>query len=50
MATDVTSNRFLVKFQIEGHQFTVFPDGRAIIKGTDDVEKARVLFAKYIGL
>jgi adenylyltransferase/sulfurtransferase len=45
----VTYNRFLLKFQTEGYEFTVFPDGRAIIKGTGDVDKARTLYAKYIG-
>jgi adenylyltransferase/sulfurtransferase len=45
----VTYNRFLLKFEADGHEFTVFPDGRAIIKGTADVEKARILYAKYIG-
>jgi len=45
----VSHNRFMLKFDVEDYQFTVFPDGRAIIKGTDDVEKARVLYAKYIG-
>jgi molybdopterin-synthase adenylyltransferase len=51
--TTVTANKFLMKFQItdagEGYEFTVFPDGRAIIKGTDDTERARTLYAKYIG-
>jgi adenylyltransferase/sulfurtransferase len=46
---DVSYNRFLLKFQADGHEFTVFPDGRAIIKGTSDVDKARTLYAKYIG-
>src|SRR5437870_2574385 len=46
---DVSYNRFLLKFDAEGYQFTVFPDARAIIKGTDDVDKARTLYAKYIG-
>jgi molybdopterin-synthase adenylyltransferase len=45
----VHHNRFLLKFNAEGHEFTVFPDGRAIIKGTDDVDRARILYAKYIG-
>jgi adenylyltransferase/sulfurtransferase len=45
----VTYNRFLLKFEAEGHEFTVFPDGRAIIKGTNDVDKARTLYAKYVG-
>ncbi|MFL5246038.1 MAG: ThiF family adenylyltransferase [Gemmataceae bacterium] len=45
----VAYNRFLLKFQVDSYDFTVFPDGRAIIKGTDDVDKARTLYAKYIG-
>lgn len=45
----VTFNKFLLKFNVDEYEFTVFPDGRAIIKGTDDTEKARILYAKYIG-
>src|SRR5438552_4198626 len=45
----VSFNRFLLKFGVDGYEFTVFPDGRAIIKGTSDVDKARTLYAKYIG-
>jgi adenylyltransferase/sulfurtransferase len=45
----VVHNRFLLRFEVEGYQFTVFPDGRAIIKGTNDVNAARTLYAKYIG-
>ena len=49
----VTANRFLLKFTVnegsEPYEFTVFPDGRAIIKGTDDTDRARTLYAKYIG-
>jgi adenylyltransferase/sulfurtransferase len=45
----VQYNRFLLKFQAESCEFTVFPDGRAIIKGTSDVDRARTLYAKYIG-
>jgi adenylyltransferase/sulfurtransferase len=46
---EVSYNRFLLKFTADGHEFTVFPDGRAIIKGTSDVDKARTLYARYIG-
>jgi molybdopterin-synthase adenylyltransferase len=46
---EVSYNRFLLRFTAEGHEFTVFPDGRAIIKGTSDVDRARTLYAKYIG-
>jgi adenylyltransferase/sulfurtransferase len=28
---------------------TIFPDGRAIIKGTEDPGVARSLYARYIG-
>jgi adenylyltransferase/sulfurtransferase len=46
---EVTYNRFLLKFTADGCEFTVFPDGRAIIKGTSDVDRARTLYARYIG-
>ncbi|MEI7685130.1 MAG: ThiF family adenylyltransferase [Planctomycetota bacterium] len=49
MGGKVNFNRFMLKFDVEEYEFTVFPDGRAIIKGTNDIEKARVLYAKYIG-
>jgi adenylyltransferase/sulfurtransferase len=45
----VSHNRFLLKFNVEEYEFTVFPDGRAIIKGTSDVDRARTLYAKYVG-
>jgi adenylyltransferase/sulfurtransferase len=45
----VSYNKFLLKFGVDGFDFTVFPDGRAIIKGTDDVDKAKTLYAKYVG-
>jgi molybdopterin-synthase adenylyltransferase len=45
----VSYNRFLLKFITDGYEFTVFPDSRAIIKGTSDIDKARTLYAKYIG-
>lgn len=46
----VSYNGYLLKFDVDSYQFTVFPDGRAIIKGTSDVDKARTLYAKYLGL
>jgi molybdopterin-synthase adenylyltransferase len=49
MGGAVSFNRFLLKFNAEEHEFTVFPDGRAIIKGTSDMDRARTLYAKYIG-
>ena len=45
----VTCNQFLLRCTIAGHEFTVFADGRAIIKGTSEPDAARSLYAKYIG-
>ena len=45
----VTQNKFLLRLAVEKYQFTVFPDGRAIVSGTDDIAEARTLFARYIG-
>jgi adenylyltransferase/sulfurtransferase len=45
----VSFNKFLLKFDQGDYRFTVFPDGRAIIQGPDDPDKARTLYAQYIG-
>jgi molybdopterin/thiamine biosynthesis adenylyltransferase len=45
----VTSNEYLLRALIDGHEMTVFADGRAIIKGTDDLAVARSLYARYVG-
>ncbi len=45
----VKSNEFALRFFLEPYEMTVFPDGRAIIKGTTDVGTARGLYAKYVG-
>ena len=44
----VRANKFLLKFSFDRYELTVFPDGRAIIKGTQDPAVARGLYAKYI--
>jgi adenylyltransferase/sulfurtransferase len=49
MMGKVSYNKFLLKFNVDDYEFTVFPDGRAIIKGTDDEDRARTLYAKYVG-
>ena len=46
---EVRSNEFALRFVREPHEMTVFPDGRAIIKGTTDVGVARSLYARWIG-
>jgi adenylyltransferase/sulfurtransferase len=45
----VRHNAYMLRFATEGYEFTVFPDGRAIIKGTNDIAKARTLYAQYVG-
>lgn len=46
----VSYNAYLLRFHVDGYEFTVFPDARAIIKGTDDEMVARSLYARYIGM
>lgn len=45
----VTQNRFLLRFTVEDYVFTLFPDGRAIIGGVDDIVEAKTAYAKYVG-
>jgi adenylyltransferase/sulfurtransferase len=47
----VRANRFALQFapRESQTQITLFPDGRAIIKGTSDPGTARSLYARYIG-
>jgi molybdopterin-synthase adenylyltransferase len=45
----VKHNDFVLKFWREPYELTLFPDGRAIIKGTNDAAVARSLYARYIG-
>lgn len=48
-AGPVRANEFALRFQVPPHEITVFPDGRAIIKGTTDPGVARSLYSRYIG-
>lgn len=45
----VLANDFLLKCSLETYELTVFPDGRVIVKGTQDPAVARGLYARYIG-
>jgi adenylyltransferase/sulfurtransferase len=46
---EVCHNEFVLKFWKEPFEMTLFPDGRAIIKGTTDTSVARSLYARYVG-
>jgi molybdopterin/thiamine biosynthesis adenylyltransferase len=48
-ASEVRNNEFLLRFRVAPYEVTVFPDGRAIVKGTQDPAIARSLYARYIG-
>ena len=45
----VRHNDFVLKFWHDPYEMTLFPDGRAIIKGTTDTAVARSLYARYVG-
>ena len=45
----VRHNDFVLKFWHDPYEITLFPDGRAIIKGTTDTAVARSLYARYVG-
>ncbi len=46
----VAFNDYLLRCNVDNYELTVFPDGRAIIKGTTDPSVARSVYARYIGM
>ena len=46
----VDVNDYLLRAHIDDYEITLFPDGRAIIKGTEDPDLAKSLYARYIGI
>lgn len=46
---EVKENEYLVRFTLGENEVTVFHDGRAIVKGTDDISAARSLYARFVG-
>lgn len=47
--TEVKANAHLLHFRLHDIEMTIFRNGRAIIKGTENVSRARGLYAQYIG-
>ena len=45
----VRANEYALRFCCSPYEMTIFPDGRAIIKGTTDPGVARSLYARYVG-
>ncbi len=48
-AGEVKVNDYLVRLRAGEYELTIFKDARAIIRGTDDVQTARSLYARYVG-
>ncbi len=49
LVQEVRQNGFLLRFRIASYEMTVFADGRAILKGTQDPALARSLYSRYVG-
>jgi len=45
----VKANEYLIRFEIDSYELSIFPDGRTIVKGTTDTGIARGLYSKYVG-
>ncbi|MFC2005028.1 ThiF family adenylyltransferase [Chloroflexota bacterium] len=46
---EVSYNEFMLRLMVDNQEMVIFPDGRAIVKNTNDEALARGLYAKYIG-
>jgi adenylyltransferase/sulfurtransferase len=46
----VSLNEYLLRLSMDNYELTIFPDARAIVKGTDDVAIARSVYARYVGV
>jgi len=46
---EVRANAYALRFLVSPYEMTIFPDGRAIVKGTSDTGVARSLYARYVG-
>jgi molybdopterin-synthase adenylyltransferase len=46
---EVRANEYALRFVTTPYEMTIFPDGRAIVKGTSDTGVARSLYARYVG-
>ncbi|MBP1992176.1 ThiF family adenylyltransferase [Paenibacillus eucommiae] len=50
-AAKVDANPFLLRAELpEGERLVLFPDGRVLVQGTNDIVRAKTLYARYIGV
>ncbi len=47
---EVFANHYLLRAETDKYTITIFPDGRAIVAGTDDAGVARGVFAQLVGV
>lgn len=47
---DVRRQKFTLDLDTGQYEIKLFPDGRAIIKGTSDTAKAKSIYSEYVGL
>jgi molybdopterin/thiamine biosynthesis adenylyltransferase len=46
----VKFNKYILHFRTGDHELSLFPDGRAIVKGTTDLTVAKSLYTRYFGM
>jgi adenylyltransferase/sulfurtransferase len=44
----VKANEYLLRFEINDYELSIFPNGRTIVKGTTDTGIARSLYTRYV--
>lgn len=49
VAEDVRRAGPILRFAVDGVQVTLFPDGRALIHGTEDTDRGQALYDRYVG-
>ncbi len=48
VARSVQRNELLLRFEVDEGRITVFPDGRALVEGTEDIGRALALYDRYL--
>lgn len=49
LVKDLKGNNYLLSFEAEDHRIVLFQDGRALIHGTKEEEKAKRIYQRYFG-
>ena len=49
LADEVQELGVMLRAKVEGATLTLFPDGRALVEGTTEIDRARALYDRYLG-